>query len=324
MKDQVKYMNDYIQNICERFVDARALLKRCFKWSSTTDQCLRASFMLGKDDYVPEERIIEIRDYINKREGIFSSFRSHIQLALSVKMAMKADYEEYYIKIKGVMDEMKMGWLFSDSYRIVTSMIIVENVEPQNYRHYIDKTRVIYEQMKRDHSLLTADYDLIFAALLAVSDIDVDNILLEMDESFRILKQEFRSSRNQELSHILSLNLNSPGEKTQRFLEINDLLKRNDIKISKSYHLELLAVLSLLDMDDLSIVEQISQAEIYLNTYKEFNGWYMGKSERILYSIMLVIKANSHDSVLIDNVLLFVILRIQRSRDAAAAAAAAA
>ena len=44
--------------------------------------------------------------------------------------------------------------------------------------------------------------------------------------------------------------------------------------------------------------------------------------ERILYAIMLVIKNNSHDSNLIDNVLLYVILRMQRSRDAAAAAAA--
>ncbi|MBQ1341930.1 MAG: DUF4003 family protein [Erysipelotrichaceae bacterium] len=316
-------MNEYIQNICEKFVDCRALLGECYKWSSTTDQCLRASFMLKDDTYVTESSIQEIKQFLKKREGIFSSLRSHIEMTLTVKMLQSGDYEEYYMKLKTVMEEFKMGWLFSDSYRVVTAMIIIENIAPEDFRHYIDKTKMIYEQMKRDHSWLTRDYDLIFAALLAVSDINVDDILLEMDESFRILKQEFRSSRNQELSHILSLNLNSPGEKTQRFLEIHDLLKRNRIRVSKSYHLEVLAVLSLLDMDDLSIVEQISQAEIYLNTYKPFRGWSMFQDERILYAIMLVIKANSHDSVLIDNVLLFVILRMQRSRDAAAAAAAA-
>lgn len=316
-------MNDNLVTLCERFVDSRALLAGCFKWSSTTDQCLRASFMLKDDTYITESKILAIKDFLKKREGVFSSLRSHIEITLIVKMCQSPDYEEYYMKLKTVMEEFKMGWLFSDSYRVVTSMIIIENVEPKDYRHYIDKTRVIYEQMKRDHSWLTRDYDLIFAALLAVSDIEFNDILLEMDESFRILKEEFRSSRNQELSHILSLNLNSPGEKTQRFLEIHDLLKRNKIKVSRSYHLEVLAVLSLLDMDDLNIIDEVTQAEMYLNTYKEFSGWTMFQDERILYAIMLVIKANSHDSILIDNVLLFVILRMQRSRDAAAAAAAA-
>ena len=316
-------MKDYVQEICERFVDSRAMLKPCFKWSSTTDQCCRASLMLDEDTYITETRIQLIREFLKKNEGIFSSLRSHIEIPLVVKMSLARDYQEYYVTLKAIMRELKMGILFSDSYRIVASMIIMENCNPEDFRHYLDKTKMIYEQMKRDHSWLTADYDIIFAALLAVSDIDVDNILLEMDEAFRILKREFRSSRTQELSHILALNLNSPGEKVSRFLEIHDLLKGNGIKVSKSYHLELLAVLSLLDMDDQSIVEQINQAETYLNTYPEFRGWNMFRDERLMYAIMLVIKANSHDSTLIDNVLLFVILRLQRSRDAAAAAAAA-
>ena len=315
-------MNEELNKVCEKFVDSRSMINNCFKWGSLTDQCLGASLMLDNNIYISEQELKTVKTFIEKNEGIFSSLRSHIEIPLCIKMCIAENYIEYYQILKAVMQELKMGLLFSDSYRIVASMIIMENKEPQEFRKYVDKTRMIYEQMKRDHSWLTEDYDMIFAALLAVSDIDVDNILLEMDESFQILKEEYHSSRNQELSHILALNLNSPGEKTNRFLEIKDLLKNNGIKVSKSYHLEILAVLSLLDMDDFSIVEQITQAELYLKTYPSFSGWHMFSDERLLYAIMLVIKANSHDSTLIDNVLLFVILRMQRSRDAAAAAAA--
>lgn len=316
-------MNEALNRKCEKFIDSRELLKNCFKWSSITDQCCRATFLLGEDTYVSENKLIEMKEYIKKNEGIFSELRSHIELSLCVKMALSADYEEYYEILKAIMREIKTSWLFSSSYKAVSAMIIMENKEPKDYRRYVDKTRMIYEQMKRDHSWLTADYDMIFAAMLAVSDINVSDILLEMDEAFRILKENFRSSQNQELSHILALNMESPGEKTNRFLEIYDLLKANGIKVSKYYHLEILAVLSLLEMDDADIIDQINQAELFLSSYPKFRGWNMFSDERILYAIMLVIKTNSHDSNLIDNVLLYVILRMQRSRDAAAAAAAA-
>ena len=316
-------MNEQLTRKCEKFIDSREMLKNCFKWSSITDQCCRASFLLGENDYVSEAQINEIKEYIKKNEGIFSELRSHIELSLCVKMALSGNYVEYYEVLKAIMREIKTSWLFSSSYKAVSAMIIMENKEPKEFRRYIDKTKMIYEQMKRDHSWLTADYDMIFAALLAVSDINVDNILLEMDEAFRILKEQFRSSQNQELSHILALNMSSPGEKTNRFLEIYDLLKANGIKVSKYYHLEILAVLSLLEMDDADIIDQINQAELYLSSYPKFRGWNMFSDERILYAIMLVIKNNCHDNNLIDNVLLYVILRMQRSRDAAAAAAAA-
>lgn len=316
-------MNEELNRVCEKFVDSRAMLSNCFKWSSVTDQCCRSSFMLKQDTYISEQRITEMRDFIKKNEGVFSSLRSHIEITLCVKMALSNNYVEYYDILKAIMQEIKTNWLFSTTYKIVVAMIIMENKEPKDYRRYVDKTSMIYQQMKKDHSWLTSDYDMVFAALLAVSDINVNNILLEMDEAFRILKEQFRSSQNQELSHILALNLNSPGEKTNRFIEIYNLLKENGIKVSKSYHLEILAVLSLLDMDDMDIIDQINQATLYLSSYPKFRGWNMFNDERILYAIMLVIKANSHDSTLIDNVLLYVILRIQRMRDAAAAAAAA-
>ena len=78
-------MNEYIQNICEKFVDCRALLGECYKWSSTTDQCLRASFMLKDDTYITESSIQEIKQFLKKREGIFSSLRSHIEMTVIMK-----------------------------------------------------------------------------------------------------------------------------------------------------------------------------------------------------------------------------------------------
>ena len=58
--------------------------------------------------------------------------------------------------------------------------------------------------MKEKHPWLTSDEDIPFAAMLAVSDLDTDSLISEMEKNYEILKQKF-SDKNavQTLSHVL-------------------------------------------------------------------------------------------------------------------------
>ena len=313
-----------LEKMCERFIDGQEVLHNCYKWSSMTLRCVGAALMLDYDHNLDLETLKEAKKYLKAKEGIFSSFRSNREIPLIVNIAYSDDWDEYYNRIKDINEELKKNSIFSNSYSPVASMIIADNTALQDQRHYIVKTNMIYEQMKKDHAFLTDSDDVIFAALLAVSDIDSDNILLEMDEAYRILKENIRSSHNQELSHILALNLSSPGEKVSRFLELYQLMKDRGNKLERSYHMELLGVASLLEMDFTILAEQIEEVDLYLQTYPSFRGLGMFKEERLIYAIALAVRFFSQDNPLANIVLTYTLLKIQRQRDAAAAAAAAA
>ena len=98
-------MNEQLNRKCEKFIDSREMLKNCFKWSSITDQCCRATFLLGEDTYVSESKLMEMKEFIKKNEGIFSELRSHIELSLCVKMALSGNYAEYYEILKAIRSE---------------------------------------------------------------------------------------------------------------------------------------------------------------------------------------------------------------------------
>lgn len=313
-----------LERMCERFIDGEEVVHNCYRWSGMTLRCIGATLMLDYERNLNAETLKNVKNLLKSREGIFSSFRSNREIPLAVSMGYTSDWEEYYNHVKAIDEEVKKTSFFSNSFSPIASMIIADNVSPENQRHYIVRTTMIYDQMKKDHAFLTSGDDIIFAALLAVSDIDSDNILLEMDEAYRILKEQIHNSHIQELSHILALNLNSPGEKVSQFMELYQLMKDRGNKIERSYHLELLGVASLLEMDYTILVEQIEEVTRYLQAYPKFRGLSMFKEERMIYAMALVIRFFSQDNKLVDSVLTYVLLRIQAERDAAAAAAAAA
>nr|WP_164995825.1 DUF4003 family protein [Miniphocaeibacter massiliensis] len=87
---------------------------------------------------------------------------------------------------------------------------IAQNVDRFDYDGIVEKTRGIYEKMKRNHPFLTSSEDTTFAAMLAISKLNISMIENEMEKCYDILRNSvFYKNAVQSLSTILSL-----GEKT--------------------------------------------------------------------------------------------------------------
>lgn len=315
-------MNQELETLSELLIENKEVIKSSFRFSYNYMLIMGASLLANKGVLVSKEEIEECRSIIKRNSSAFSYFRGSLEIPMTAKMILSDDPEEYFSGIKSISERLENNKFFKSYFAVVAAIIIYDRVENKDFTKYINKTKLIYEQMKRDHSILTSNDDIVFAALLAVSNIDVDNLLLEMDECYRLLKSDFNSFNNQELSHILALDVGAPGLKVKKFIELYQGFKAEKLNFGKSYGAIALAVLSLLDIDADEALYQVSKTHDFLLVQKGFSGWHMVKSERLSYAALLVTKAYKPYDEVIENVLLYVNLR--RMADAQAASSAAA
>ena len=313
-------MNKELEKYCELMVDNRTIINSIFKWEWTMNSTC-AFLMTGKDTLADVDKIKECAKLFKKNTRVLSLYRQYLSAPIICKMAMSDDPVFYLDAIKTICEEIDDAKVFRSDYSIIAAMIIYENVELTEARSYIIKTRMIFQQMRDEHPILTSSGDIVFAALLAVSDIDVDNLLLEMEENYELLKGQIMFASNRELSRLLALDLGAPGQKSERFLYMYDELKARKMNFGRGYGLNCLAVLSCLDIDTEEIMKMLEEVNNYLRVQKGFHGLSMGSEERLMYAAMLIIKAVKPDDYVVDNIILYTNLGKAIAATAAAAAA---
>lgn len=313
-------MNKELERYCELLVDNKIIMDGIFKFEWTMNT-VSAMLLTGKDTLADAEKIKECRTLFKKNTSMFSLFRQYLSAPIICKMALSDEPLFYLEALKTICDQVDDAKVFRSDYSVIASMIIYENVELTEARSYINKTKMICEKMKNDHPFFSSSKDIIFAALLAVSDIDVDNLLLEMEENYKLLDGQIMFASNRELSRILALDLGAPGQKSERFLYMYDELKARKMNFGREYELNVLAVLSCLDYDTEEIMKMLDEVNNYLRVQKGFHGLSMTSKERLMYAAMLVIKTIKPDDYVIDNIILYI--NLSKAIAAAAAAAAA-
>ncbi len=313
---------DYeLEKLCDLLIDNVDVLHEVFRFDGYMNYA-SAVILTNEDVLGDPDQLKELRKDFRKRSSMWSNLRGFMESVMVVKMYMRDDPIAFYHTIKEMNTQINNNKIFMSNYAPLAAMIIEERVQPEQYQYYVDKTKAIYQKMKEEHSFLTSDNDIIFAALLAVSDINTDNLLLEMEENYPLLKGKIKGAPNLELSHTLALDLGAPGIKTARFLELYQYLKQRKLKFAAGKGLNALALLSLLDEDEDYIYELLNQVNEYLKAHKRFRGIHMFQSDRLPLAAMLVIKYLKPDDIVVKDIMTFVCL--QQAIAAAAAAAAAA
>ncbi len=314
-------MNKDLEKYCELFVDNRHITNGVF---SLDWNMIPATAMLytNEDEVADLDRLKECRQLLRKKAGLISVFREYLEAPLAAKMALSDDPEFYFDAVRTISEELDDAKVFKSDYMIIAAMIIFEHVPLEEARSYINNTKILYQKMRKERSIFTSNRDVVFSTLLAVSDIEYDNIFLEITENYNLLKGQIRFADNRELSRLLSLDLGAPGLKTERFLNLYHTLKERQLNFGSGYELNTLALLSCLDVDDNTLITMLTEVNRYLEVQKGFHGMAMSKKERLMYSTMIVIKALKPYDDIIDNIILYICLN--KAVDAAAAAAAAA
>ncbi|NUU78144.1 DUF4003 family protein [Paenibacillus xylanilyticus] len=272
----------------ELFVSNTQIIKKSFKWQNPMMHRLSALLYAADNKTADGEAIRQSHDLMKHNTGLFSAFRGNSAISIAAMLSLTTDQETKLAETLHVYDLMKEIKFRSSDFLAVAAYQIAVQAAPDQFQYTVERTKAFYDQMKANHRFLTAQDDYIFAAMLALSDLDVDSGVARMEQLYRELKPEFSSGNSvQALTQVLVLGDDSP-ESSHRVLRLQEAFRKRSIRLDKTYTLSSLGVLSLLPVDQETLVDQVQETYDWLRDQKGFGAWSITKQELLLFSSALV------------------------------------
>ena len=306
-------MNIELIEKCNLLVKNFNTIRETLKWGNDLMKLAGSSVYVGLGEEADSEKLKECEKILKEKEGIFSAYRGNAKMPLLCKMAVSEDPEKYFEEIHTIVEHMKNVKWIDKAYKILAAITIHDHTEQYRYQDAVAKMLDLYQGMKANHPWLTFGEDIPFAAMLAVSDLDANALLTEIEACYQVLKEYFHDKNAvQSLSHVLAVDKTEINEKCHKVEQIWALLKDKKHKYGTGYELAVLGTLCMLDMPVDTIVGEIIEADEYLKPHKGFGDFYLGQKTRMMYAALMVMDAHippaslSHESLL-DSMLAIVI-----------------
>lgn len=295
-------MREELQNLCTEFLQKRDMAKDAFKWESSFMPPICAGILMDRKQELTVEALKEFRQMIKDNTSVFSNFRGYGIAPMASMLAASEDAQKLMTDSLSVYDALKEHFRTSQ-YLPLVSMIVAQIAEESQYQMIVQKTKQIYELMKKEHPFLTSSEDGPFAALLAFSDASAEAIAAEAEKCYQILKPDFFSGDVvQSLSHVLALGEGSAEIKCGKLKELFEALKEKGYKYGTSYELATLGALSIQSQNVAQLVQDVIEVADYLESQKGYGFFGASKKERLMHAVMLVCRAHGdHENSLVMN-----------------------
>lgn len=285
-------MNKELLNRCRLLVENRNTMKSAFKWENDSMGLAGSAIFTNLGKKIDLSAMKEAKKVFKENVGLFSGFRSEVKIPFMCKMVISGNPLKYFKTIEKICGMLKAKTTGSSQYRVLAAMTICDHVKEDEYQKYVNKTYEIYKKMKETHKWLTASDDIPFAAMLAVTDINIDTLFAEIEKCFEGCKGFFKNKNaRQTLSHVLALSTLSSEEKCRKTGEIWKLLKNSNHKFGTNHEIAILGTLISLDLSTDDIVKHIVDADEYLKQEKGFGNLALGAEKRRMYAAIAVMCA---------------------------------
>lgn len=295
-------MNIELRDRCALFISNRDFIKKNFKWESETWHILCSILFVEAKRNADIEKMKECEKILKENAGVFSEFRGNLKMPMITKMSMADNAEIYFKQVEEVYKLLNNSKWMGSEYKILAAITICDHAEEKEYAAVVKRTQEIYQRMKKEHPFLTSDEDTSFAAMLALSNMDIDALVTEMETNYTFMKKEFFSGNAvQSLSHVLALNKLPVEEKCRKVKAIFDELKNRKRKYGTGYELATLGAVASLDMSVRDIVNEIIDADDFLKEQKGFGTFGIGSTQRLMYAALLVMDTYMPDSKTMQN-----------------------
>ena len=309
-------MSKIIEN-SQLLIQNRDIIGKIFKMSGDAMLLAGSSIYVSMGLTANEEAIKNCEKILKDNTGIFSDFRGNVRIPLICKMTIAADPKQYLLAIQQIVEQMKhLKWIIAQ-YKILAAMTIYDYGDIENISDIIARMEKLFKGMKEKHPWLTSDEDISFAAMLATSDVDETKLIEEMESCYTSLKTKFNGNNAmQSVSHILALDSATTEEKCNRLYRIFDQLKEKKHKYGTGYEMTILGTMSILDIPDEQIVDEIIEADEFLEMQKGFGDFVMGEKRRRMYAALMVMDSHippadrSHQALLNTTMTLVIAMQI--------------
>lgn len=301
-------MRSGIIDKCDLLSANREVLKKNFKWDNDYMAFAAATMFTAASKMVDVSQLKSCEVILKEKAGVFSDFRGIAKLTILCKMAMSNDPEAYLNKVMEIHSYIEQGKFTGNNYRIVAATIIASHIGNRDFEPYVSRMTEIYKRMASNHSILTSVEDIPMAAMLAVTDKDIDLMVEDMEKCYLLIKKNFFSKNSvQSLTHVLSVNDDFAERKSEKAMMIFKELKSKKHEFGTGMELALLGALTFIDMTPSQIVDHVCEADDYLKKLPGFGSFFgIGSTSRRLIAAQVVISAynsiNMESKAVADNI----------------------
>ena len=286
-------MNSRIITLADRLAENREVIRRAVRLESDRMILAGAAVLTCRGVRADGDVIDECRKILKANCGAFSDYRGMIQVPVLCRMAVSGTPEYYLQSVQQIEELIRRTPKIRNTskvYRILAAMSVQEHGGMRSAAETVERIQALYTDMKSEHPWLTGEEDLPFAALMAVSERDVQGMADDAEACYSILRNNFRDGNvRQTLSHVLSLSDEEPEIKCMRAADLSDALKRCGHRVSTDRESVILGAASLTGVPSDRMAEAIVCADEYLKQKKGFGNLSVGTQQRRMFAGLLAI-----------------------------------
>ena len=249
-----------------------------------------AYIYLANNQEVNIEMLKLSREILKDDNGVFSPFRSHLELVFACMLAVDQDPGTKMLVVNAAYDALK-DYFSPSSYLSLLAFFMSDRVKPENFYEVASRARQMHDGMNQQHRFLTDAEDITYAGLLALHREDIYQTLAELEEMYQFLEPVFgifEKDSVQALTHGLALCAGEPMQKCDNFLEIYQILRQEKINWRASYDLVSLAILANVGIDIPTVAQDILDVYDYLEGTSQYGIFGFSKQYRIAHATMIV------------------------------------
>lgn len=292
-------MNPCLKTKIELFADGMQSFKGNFIWKNISVKRLAALLYAARDKQIDLEALEESHQLIKKQTGAFSYFRGNSGMIIATLLALNGNRDKDLQNTLTVYDSLKKNKFWGSDYLVVAAYQIASSASEANYEEVVKRTKGFYDGMKARHRWITGQNDYIFAALLGLSDLELEKGLEQMEELYETFKPAFRSRDGiQTMAQIFTLS--GVGSQIEsRVLSLREKFHRKKMRLDQSYTLASLGVLAMLPVNEDILVSDVIETYDILRSKKGFGSFSITKQQLLILASALVSfgyvdEANSH------------------------------
>lgn len=282
-------MNIELKGKVDLMVENYFEIKSNFRWQTGLLKHFSAMIHALRGNKVNVDRLEEIKNYIKEETGWTSNYRGNNELIIATLLCFEEDYRSFFKNMVTVHEKMREQGFKKSAYLPLATYTIAKNVQADQWNNKIQRMNEFYNKMKEKHFWLTSADDYVFAAVLATTDLDIEETMGKVEECYKTLNKEgfWKGNDLQTLAHIMALGEENVEEKCKKAHSLYNKLKDEKCKLQYS-GLATLGVLTLITSEEDKIVRDIKEVNDYIYEKDGYGMWSLDKSARTILAANLV------------------------------------
>lgn len=298
-------MTDALRQKCDLLIKNKEIVGKSYKWSADALNTAAAYLFTAAAETADPEALKHAETIMKAETEAFSSLRGTVKVPLLGKMLLSGQPEIFLRDTDRFFKLLKKNKWFSFEFYALAAMVLAEHADGRSPEELVSRSNQIYELMKEQHPWLTSGEDIVYAAVMAVTDLEPAALIAEAERNYAILQKTFRRNNAiQSLSYVLAPGASPAEEKCAKLVKIFEGLKQAGHKYSSNYQLAALGPLSLSDIPEKQLIREIIEADEYLKEHKGFGNFVMGSDTRRMYAAQMVLLPHLEDKNESDGILL--------------------